>query len=93
MEQDSGWVEMLDPGTRWGAYLMIERPSTTSLEWEGTLRSVHSVTGDSPAPGRYVWRLESGGEVCCADLDGEAEPRRTRGHEVPALLKELHASD
>ncbi len=96
MEQDSGWIEILDPETNGEvarAHLMIERPSIGGSDWEGSLLSVHSVTGDTLASGRYLVRFESGGQVCCIDVDGEAEPPRVRGREFPAILKELHASD
>ncbi len=64
MEQDRGWVEVLDPATGGEvarAHLVIDRRVRGDESWEGTLRSAPAVA-PAQQPGRYVHRFESGAE-------------------------------
>lgn len=96
MAQDSGWVQVLDEQTNAEvarAHLMITRVLPNGTEWEGELLSVQAVQADTIPSGRYALRFESGGQVCCAEIDGASEPPFVRGRELPAVLRELHSSD
>ena len=95
MEQDSGWVEVLDPDTNGEvarAHLVIERRERGDSAWEGELRSVRAVNAGLAA-GRYMLRFESGTEVCCVEVEWSVDPPRVRGRELPAVLSELHVGE